>query len=68
MALFKEKKRAFKSEDKQELRAVQKELRRMIREGKARYRRRVLDQLQQNMVSGVCGRHSVGGRSRWQKS
>ena len=52
-ALLKEKKRAFKSGDKEEMRSVQRELRRKIREGKASYRRKMEAQLQQNNVSGV---------------
>ncbi|KAI5095207.1 hypothetical protein C0J45_15282 [Silurus meridionalis] len=50
--LLKEK-RVFKSGDKEELKTVQRELRKKIREGKAYYRRKMEDQLQQNQVSGV---------------
>ncbi|XP_055367950.1 uncharacterized protein LOC129604646 [Betta splendens] len=52
-ALLKEKKRAFKSGDREELRRAQKELRRKIREGKSSYRRKMEEQLQQNNVSEV---------------
>ncbi|XP_073727635.1 uncharacterized protein [Misgurnus anguillicaudatus] len=51
--LLKEKKRIFKSGNKEDLRNVQRELRRKIREGKACYRRKMEDQLQQNNVSDV---------------
>lgn len=40
-ALLNEKKRVFKSGDKEELRRVQKELRRGIRRGKDSYRRKL---------------------------
>ena len=40
-APLKEKKRAFRSGNKEELRAVQKELRKKIREGKNSYRRKM---------------------------
>uniref|UniRef100_A0A3P9LKD5 Reverse transcriptase domain-containing protein n=1 Tax=Oryzias latipes TaxID=8090 RepID=A0A3P9LKD5_ORYLA len=52
-ALLKGKKRAFKSGNKEELRAVQKELRRNIRQGKMSYKRKLEEKLQQNNVSGV---------------
>ncbi len=45
-ALLKGKKRAFRSGDKEELKAVQRGLRRKIREGKNSYRRKTEDQLQ----------------------
>ncbi|KAI5086634.1 hypothetical protein C0J45_23309 [Silurus meridionalis] len=51
--LLKEKKRVFKSGNKEELKTVQRELRKKIRERKACYRRKMEDQLQQNNVSGV---------------
>ncbi|KAI5095921.1 hypothetical protein C0J45_14351 [Silurus meridionalis] len=51
--LLKEKKRVFKSGNKEELKTVQRELRKKIREGKACYRRKMEEQLQQNNVSGV---------------
>ena len=47
-ALLKEKKRAFRSGDRDDLRSVQKELRRKIREGKANYRRNMENQLKKN--------------------
>nr|XP_057907087.1 uncharacterized protein LOC131104187 [Doryrhamphus excisus] len=52
-ALLKEKKRVFKSGNREELKAVQKELRRKIREGKDCYRKKMEEQLQQNNVRGV---------------
>ncbi|KAI5104598.1 hypothetical protein C0J45_6224 [Silurus meridionalis] len=51
--LLKEKTRVFKSGNKEELKTVQRELRKKIREGKPCYRRKMEDQLQQNNVSGV---------------
>ena len=50
---LKEKKRAFRSGNKEELKAVQKEPRKKIREGKNSYRRKMEDQLQQRNISGV---------------
>ena len=50
---LKEKKRAFRSGNKEELKAVQKEPRKKIREGKNSYRRKMEDQLQQRKISGV---------------
>ena len=52
-ALLKEKKRAFKSGNKEELKNVQRELRRKIQEGKNSYSRKMKDQLQRKNVSGV---------------
>ena len=52
-ALITEKNRAFRSGNKEELKAVQKELRKKIREGKKSYRRKMENQLQQRNVSGV---------------
>ncbi|CAM4731262.1 unnamed protein product [Leuciscus chuanchicus] len=51
--LLKEKKKVFRSGNKEELKTVQRELRKKIREGKACYKRRMEDQLQQNNVRGV---------------
>ena len=51
--LLKEKKRVFKSGNKEELKTVHRELRKKIREGKACYRRKMENQLQQKNVSGV---------------
>ena len=63
--LLKEEKRAFKSGDKEELKAVQRELRREIREGRCSYRRKMEDQLQQNNVSGVWrGLKTISGTRR----
>ncbi|TWW59863.1 hypothetical protein D4764_06G0013930 [Takifugu flavidus] len=52
-ALLKEKKRAFVSGDKEELKSVQRELRRKIRQEKDNYRRKMENQLQQNNICGV---------------
>ena len=51
--LLKEKKRVFKTGDREELKTVQRELRWKIREGKNTYRKRMEDQLQQKNVCGV---------------
>lgn len=51
--LLKEKKRVFKSGNKEELKTVQRELKKKIREGKACYRRKMENQLQQKNISGV---------------
>uniref|UniRef100_A0A8C6M681 Reverse transcriptase domain-containing protein n=1 Tax=Nothobranchius furzeri TaxID=105023 RepID=A0A8C6M681_NOTFU len=52
-ALLKEKKRVFRSGDKQELRVVQKKLKWKIRQGKENYRRKMEEQLQQDNIRGV---------------
>lgn len=52
-ALLKEKRRAFGSGDKEELRRVQRELKKKIREGKASYRAKMENLLQQNNARGV---------------
>ncbi|KAK7922573.1 hypothetical protein WMY93_009475 [Mugilogobius chulae] len=52
-ALLKEKKRAFKSGNKDRLRTAQKKLRRKIRRAKAAYRRRMEQQLQNQNISAV---------------
>ncbi|TWW76503.1 hypothetical protein D4764_13G0011650 [Takifugu flavidus] len=52
-ALLKEKKRAFVSGNKEELKSAQKELRRQIRHKKDSYRRKMEHQLQQNNICGV---------------
>lgn len=52
-ALLKDKEKAFRSGNNKELRTVQKELRRKIREGKASYRRKMEEQLQQKNIGGV---------------
>ncbi|TWW55977.1 hypothetical protein D4764_09G0010270 [Takifugu flavidus] len=52
-ALLKEKTRAFVSGDKEELKTVQRELRRKIRQEKDNYRRKMENQLQQNNICGV---------------
>ena len=66
-ALLKEKKRAFRSGNKDELRTVQKELRRKIREGKASYRRKMEEQLpRQNIRGGYKTPHEqVEGDRQW---
>ncbi|XP_062863986.1 tyrosine-protein kinase receptor [Trichomycterus rosablanca] len=64
-ALLKKKKRAFRSGDKDELKAVQRELRRKIREGKAGYRKKLEEELQQNNVSGVWkGLKTISGHKK----
>ncbi|KAK7896418.1 hypothetical protein WMY93_021743 [Mugilogobius chulae] len=52
-ALLKEKKRAFKSGNKEGLRTAQKKLRRKIRRAKAAYRRRMEQQLQNQNISAT---------------
>jgi len=52
-ALLKEKKRAFKSGNKDELKAMQRLLRRKIREGENSHKRKMEDQLQQKNTIGV---------------
>ncbi|KAK7945276.1 hypothetical protein WMY93_001004 [Mugilogobius chulae] len=51
--LLKEKKRAFKSGNKEGLRTAQKKLRRKIRRAKAAYRRRMEQQLQNQNISAT---------------
>ncbi|KAI4903434.1 hypothetical protein NFI96_017561, partial [Prochilodus magdalenae] len=63
-ALLKEKKRVFRSGDKDELKAVQRDLRRKIWEGKASYRK-LEEQLQRNNVSGVWkGLKTISGHKK----
>jgi len=50
---LKEKKRIFRSGNKEELKIVQRELRKRIREGKCSYKRKMEDQLQNNDVRRV---------------
>lgn len=52
-ALLREEQRAFKSGDREKLKATQKELGKVIRSGKNSYRMKMENQLQQNSVSGV---------------
>ena len=54
MLYLRKKKKAFRSGNKEELKAVQRELRKKIREGKNSHRRKMANQLQQSNVSGVC--------------
>lgn len=51
--LLKDKWRAFRSGDKEEMRTVQRELRRKFRKGKCSYRKKMEDQLLQINVNGV---------------
>lgn len=51
--LLKEKKRAFESGNKEELKTVQRELSWKIREGKDICRNKLEDQLQKNNIKGV---------------
>ena len=64
--LLKEKKRIFRSGDKEELRRVQKELKREIRRGKDAYRRKLEERLQQNNVwrglEKISGHNKSSGR------
>lgn len=53
MALLKEKKRAFTSRNKEELKATQRELRRKIRGLKKNYRWRMEEQLLRNNTARV---------------
>ncbi|TWW59262.1 hypothetical protein D4764_06G0007920 [Takifugu flavidus] len=52
-AILKEKKRAFLSGDKEDMKSVQRKLRRKIRHEKDSYRRKVKHQLQQNSICRV---------------
>ncbi|KAL3984483.1 hypothetical protein ACER0C_016108 [Sarotherodon galilaeus] len=52
-AVLKQKRRAFKSKDKEELKRVQRELRGLIRNGKDSNRQKMENQLQQNNVGEV---------------
>ncbi|KAI4903430.1 hypothetical protein NFI96_002603 [Prochilodus magdalenae] len=64
-ALLKEKKRVFRSGDKDQLKAVQRELKGKIREGKASYRRKLEEQLQRNNVSRVWkGLKTISGHKK----
>ena len=64
-ALLKEKRRVFRSGDKEELRRVQKELKKKIKEGKASYRTKMENLLQQNSAREVWrGLKTISGHSR----
>ncbi|KAJ0019528.1 hypothetical protein NQD34_007097 [Periophthalmus magnuspinnatus] len=52
-ALLKEKKRVFRSGTKEELKAVQKKLRRKIRTSQTSHKRRIEQQLQEKNIQGV---------------
>uniref|UniRef100_A0A669DTM0 Reverse transcriptase domain-containing protein n=1 Tax=Oreochromis niloticus TaxID=8128 RepID=A0A669DTM0_ORENI len=61
-AVLKQKRRAFKSRDKEELKRVQRELRGLIRNGKDSYRQKMENQLQQNNVGEVWrGLRTISG-------
>ncbi|KAL4004522.1 MFS transporter (thymic stromal cotransporter) [Sarotherodon galilaeus] len=61
-AVLKQKRRAFKSKDKEELKRVQRELRGLIRNGKDSYRQKMENQLQQNNVGEVWrGLRTISG-------
>lgn len=63
-ALLKEKKRAFMSRNREELKAVQIRLRRKIREGKKTYRTKLENQLQASNVTGVWrGLKTISGHN-----
>lgn len=64
-ALLNEKKRVFRSGDKEELRRVQKELRQRIRKGKDSYRRKLEEQLEQNNARDVWrGLNKISGHGK----
>ena len=64
-ALLKEKKRAFRSGDREDLKTVQKELRRKIREEKDRYRKKMEEQLQERNTKGVWdGLKNISGHQK----
>ncbi|XP_019751973.1 uncharacterized protein LOC109531879 [Hippocampus comes] len=68
-ALLKEKKKAFMSRNREELKAVQIRLRRKIREGKKTYRRKLEDQLQASNVTGVWrGLKTISGHNNSPKT
>uniref|UniRef100_A0A669BD36 Reverse transcriptase domain-containing protein n=1 Tax=Oreochromis niloticus TaxID=8128 RepID=A0A669BD36_ORENI len=61
-AVLKQKRRAFKSRDKVELKRVQRKLRGLIRNGKNSYRQKMENQLQQNNVGEVWrGLRTISG-------
>ena len=67
-ALLLEKRRAFKSGDREDLRRVQRDLKRKIRECKASYRRKMEDQLQNNNVREVWrGLQTISGQGKGKK-
>ncbi|KAI3376306.1 hypothetical protein L3Q82_016414, partial [Scortum barcoo] len=62
-ALLQEKRRAFQSGDRDELRRVQRDLKRKIKECKASYRRKMEDHLQQNNAREVWrGLQAISGQ------
>ncbi|KAM9812661.1 uncharacterized protein ACBT44_011751 isoform 1-T1 [Syngnathus typhle] len=62
--LLRDKRRVFKSGDRDLLKTVQRDLRKKIREGKSNYRRRMEDQLQRDDISGVWrSLNTISGRS-----
>ncbi|KAK0145658.1 hypothetical protein N1851_015439 [Merluccius polli] len=64
-ALLNEKKRVFRSGDKEELRRVQKELRQKIRKGKDNYRRKLEKRLEQNNARDVWrGLQNIAGHGK----
>ncbi|KAI3364710.1 hypothetical protein L3Q82_011478 [Scortum barcoo] len=64
-ALLQEKRRAFQSGDRDELRRVQRDLKRKIKECKASYRRKMEDHLQQNNAREVWrGLQAISGQDQ----
>ncbi|KAI3363548.1 hypothetical protein L3Q82_012140 [Scortum barcoo] len=64
-ALLQEKRRAFQSGDRDELRRVQRDLKRKIKECKASYRRKMEDHLQQNNAREVWrGLQAISGQGK----
>ncbi|KAI3363579.1 hypothetical protein L3Q82_011590 [Scortum barcoo] len=64
-ALLQEKRTAFQSGDRDELRRVQRDLKRKIKECKASYRRKMEDHLQQNNVREVWrGLQAISGQGK----
>ena len=64
-SLLNEKKRAFSSGDQEEMRRIQKELKKKIRECKDSYRNKMEEQLQQNNVREVWkGLKTMSGHSK----
>ncbi|KAI3373020.1 hypothetical protein L3Q82_023455 [Scortum barcoo] len=64
-ALLQEKRKAFQSGDRDELRRVQRDLKRKIKECKASYRRKMEDHLQQNNAREVWrGLQAISGQGK----
>jgi len=62
---LKEKRRVCNSGPREEMKAVQKELRRNIKQGKEGYKKKMEEQLQQSDVSGVWkGMKTISGHKQ----